>query len=77
MSLLARKPAAVGLPPPGPPTYPPPWYRKPSPTYSPCKFAVCDPGITHPLPEGSAPPPGPPKFPHPGVLAEDFKHDDV
>merc|ERR1719401_3087534 len=51
--------AAVGLGTPPPPSYPPPWYAQPSPTYSPCKFSVCVPGITHPYP-GKAPEPQPP-----------------
>merc|ERR1719272_1406479 len=73
-----RKPAAVGLPPPGPPTYPPPWYRQPAPTYSPCKYSVCDVGITHPYPAGLAPPPpSPAQLDSPGVTADDFQHGEI
>mmetsp|Transcript_3580 Transcript_3580/g.5785 ORF Transcript_3580/g.5785 Transcript_3580/m.5785 type:complete len:154 (+) Transcript_3580:84-545(+) len=81
-TLLSRRradsdgPAAVGLA-VQKPTYPPPWWRQPSPTYAPCKFSVCVPGITHPFPEGTQLPPPPPPLSSPGVTADDFRHTDL
>lgn len=76
-SSTTHMPIAVGYV-VGPPTYPPPWYRQPSPTQvPPCRYAVCDPGITHPLPQGYPIPLGAPKYEHPGVLADDFRHTQI
>jgi len=46
------KPAFVPIPPMAPlPKYPPPWFALPCPPWGcPCKFAVCQPGITHGAP---------------------------